>query len=68
MIIEGPITEYETDGIVWWLVFDPVDQKLIIEPQQCSGKTSTPYNIFVGNTKEECDSFISENNLSTVNI
>ena len=47
----------------WWFVFDPKTLLLLFPPQQCSGKTSSPHTLVVFTTLEECEDYISTNNL-----
>ncbi len=47
----------------WWMIYDATSKQIIIEPQQCSGYTSSPLTIVVADTKEECDQYIADNEL-----
>lgn len=55
--------DYLTDDEQWWFIYNPENLTLLMIPQQCSGKTSSPYIMVVMDTKEECENYISENNL-----
>lgn len=54
---------YETDESSWWFVFNPETLLLLFPPQQCSGKTSSIYTLVVFDTLQECEDYISINNL-----
>ena len=47
----------------WWMIHDVETKKIIIEPQQCSGYTSSPFTIAVSDSKEELDQWILENSI-----
>jgi hypothetical protein len=57
--INWSISTEEQNGL-WHLVFD--NDNNVAAFFESVGQTSTQKNLFVG-TKEECDAFISENNL-----
>ena len=57
--INWSISTEEQNGL-WHLVFG--DDNSVAAFFESIGQTSTQKNLFVG-TKEECDAFISENNL-----
>lgn len=54
---------YLTDDEQWWFVYNAETLKLLMIPQQCSGKTSSPHIMVVMDTLEECETYISENDL-----
>lgn len=62
MEIESP-ENYVTDESSWWFVFDPETLLLLFPPQQCRGKTSSHHTLVVFNTLQECEDYISDNNL-----
>lgn len=47
----------------WWMIYDDETKKIIIEPQQCSGYTSSPLTIIISNSKEELEQHIIDLNL-----
>lgn len=52
-----------TNETEWWMIYDANTLQVIIPPQQCSGKTSSPYTMVISDTKEELDQYIQDNNL-----
>ena len=65
MLIERDINNWsfstEEQNGLWHLVFD--NDNNVAAFFESVGQTSTQKNLFVG-TKEECDAFVSENNLN----
>jgi hypothetical protein len=49
------------------MIYNAISKQIITEPQQCSGYTSNPLTIVVADTKEECDQYIADNELSHPN-
>jgi hypothetical protein len=47
----------------WWMIYDAISKQIIIEPQQCSGYTSSPLTIVVADSKEELEQYIADNEL-----
>jgi hypothetical protein len=62
MKIESP-ENYVTDEASWWFVFNPETLLLLFPPQQCRGNTSSPHTLVVFSTLQECEDYISDNNL-----
>ena len=62
MIHNSPenIQTVETD---WWFLFDSESLKIVTEPQQCSGYTTSPYSMFVADSLEECEEYIEDNGI-----
>lgn len=60
-VISQP-TEVQTTSSQWWFIYSGTT--LIQQPLQCSGKTSSPHTIVIADTKQECDDYIAQNNLS----
>jgi hypothetical protein len=56
-------TDYSINPSKWWFVFNPQTSLLLFPPLQCSGKTSSPYNLVVCDTLQECEDYIASNNL-----
>ena len=47
----------------WWMVFESETKKILVEPQQCSGYTSSPFTLAVADSKEELEQYILDNEL-----
>jgi hypothetical protein len=45
-------SEVETTADEWWFVYDATT--LVIPPQQCSGRTSSPHIMVICDTEQEC--------------
>lgn len=56
-------SEIVTTDKQWWFLYNTITKVILIEPSQCSGKTSSPHSLVVANTKEECDTYITSNDL-----
>lgn len=56
--------EYNLNENQWWFLYDSVTSNVVIKPRQASGKISSPHTLVVADTKEECDQYIADNNLS----
>lgn len=52
----------------WWFLYNDFSKNIIIKPRQGAGKISSPHILVIGNTKEECEQYIVENNLNTQTI
>jgi hypothetical protein len=67
-IINSPV-DYLTNETEWWFIYDENTNQIVVPPMQCSGITSSPYTLGVGQSEEECLSYIEEKNLqNTVDI
>jgi hypothetical protein len=53
MKIKQP-NEVETTADQWWFIYDESALTLVIPPQQCSGRTSSPHTMVICDTEEEC--------------
>lgn len=62
MIHNSP-TNIQTTETDWWFLFDSESLKIVTEPQQCSGYTTSPYNMFVADSLEECEEYIKDNGI-----
>ena len=62
IVIPFPSEVYTNDQ-EWWFIYNSETKEIIIEPQQCSGYTSSPFTMIVTNSKEELEQYISENGL-----
>lgn len=56
-------SELYTNDQQWWMIYDVDDKKIFVQPQQCSGYTSSFLTMVIGDSKEELDQYIIENNL-----
>jgi hypothetical protein len=54
---------FQTDDNVWWLIYNPDSLNIVIQPLQCSGKTTSPLTMVVADQIEELDQYIIDNNL-----
>lgn len=61
-IINNPENFLTTED-QWWMIYDAETKKIIIEPQQCYGYTSSPLTMVVEDTKEELENYIIDLNL-----
>jgi hypothetical protein len=61
-IIPSP-EEVHTTEQDWWMIYDASTKQIVIEPQQCSGYTSSPLTMVIADTLEELEQYIAENNL-----
>ena len=52
-----------TNDDQWWIIYDSLTKKILVEPQQCSGYTSSPFTIAVADSKEELEQYILDNEL-----
>jgi hypothetical protein len=62
-VILSPL-EVQTTKQDWWMIYDNTTKEVVVEPQQCSGYTSSPLTIVVADTKEELDQYIVDNDLN----
>jgi hypothetical protein len=46
--------EVETTADEWWFIYDESALTLVIPPQQCSGRTSSPHTMVICDTEAEC--------------
>jgi hypothetical protein len=56
-------SEVYTNDQQWWMIYDANDKKISVNPQQCSGYTSSPLTMVVADSEEELNQYILENNL-----
>jgi hypothetical protein len=52
-----------TNKTEWWMIYNASTLEIIILPQQCSGKTSSPYTMVIADTEEQLNQYIIENGL-----
>lgn len=46
----------------WWFIFSE-DKRIVVEPLQCSGGTTSPHTMVVADTLEELEQYIIDNAL-----
>jgi hypothetical protein len=56
-------SEVQTTDQDWWMIYNSDKKELIVEPQQCSGFTSSPFTMVVSDNKEELDQYIVDNQI-----
>lgn len=61
-VISSP-QEVHTTELDWWMIYDADTKVIILAPQQCLGYTSSPLTMVVADSKEECDQYITDNDL-----
>jgi hypothetical protein len=57
-------SEVQTTDQDWWMIYDAVTMDLLIEPQQCSGFTSSPFTMVISDNKEELEQYIIDNQIN----
>ena len=57
------IDNIETTQEQWWIIYNDETKTVLLGPLQCSGYTSSPYVMVIGNTEEELLTYIEENGL-----
>ena len=60
--IERP-ENFQTDGSIWWLIYDSTNSNIVVEPNQCSGLTSSPFTMVTSDSLDELLQYISDNGL-----
>lgn len=55
--------DFNVSDSQWWFLYDEATKKVIIGPRISSGKISSPHTLVVADTQEECENFISNNDL-----
>jgi hypothetical protein len=61
-IINNP-NDFQTDDITWWMIFEPSTLNIIVNPNLCSGKTSSPFTMVTSDNPDELNNYIVTNNL-----
>jgi hypothetical protein len=56
-IINNP-ENFLTNEDQWWMIYEAETKKIMIEPQQCSGYTSSPLTMVISDSKEELEQYI----------
>lgn len=54
----------ETTQDDWWFLYNSETRIVISGPMQCSGYTTSPHIMIIGDTKDELLAYIDENNLT----
>jgi len=57
------VDNIETAQEQWWVIYNDEIKTVLEGPLQCSGYTSSPYVIVIGDTEKELLTYIEENDL-----
>jgi len=57
------VDNIETAQEQWWIVYNDETKTVLEGPLQCSGYTSSPHIMVIGETEEELLTYIEENDL-----
>jgi len=57
------VDNIETTQEQWWIIYNDETKTVLEGPLQCSGYTSSPHIMVIGNTEEELLTYIEENDL-----
>ena len=57
------VDNIETAQEQWWVIYHDEIKTVLEGPLQCSGYTSSPHIMVIGNTEEELLTYIEENDL-----
>ena len=57
------VDNIETAQEQWWIVYNDETKTVLEGPLQCSGYTSSPHIMVIGDTEEELLTYIEENDL-----
>jgi hypothetical protein len=58
------VDEIPTNETEWWMIYDAINNNVIIPPQQCAGGTSSPFTMVIADTEDELNEYIINNNLT----
>jgi hypothetical protein len=58
--------EVETTADEWWFIYDESALTLVIPPQQCSGRTSSPHTMVICDTEEVCHAEVARLGLKEI--
>jgi len=64
-VIQSP-NQHFTSQEEWWLVYDSSTRNIIVELQQCTGFTSSPFTMVTSDSLQEIEEYIIDNNLSII--
>jgi len=56
-------SEVQTTDQDWWMIYNSDTKELVVNPQQCSGLTSSPFTMVVSDNKEELEQYIIYNQI-----
>ena len=57
------VSDIETIEEQWWFLYDESTEIVFQGPFQCSGSTTSPHIMVIGDTEEELLTYIKENDL-----
>jgi len=57
------VDNIETTQEQWWIIYNDETKTVLEGPLQCSGYTSSPHIMVIGETEEELLTYIEENDL-----
>ena len=57
------VDNIETTQEQWWIIYNDETKTVLLGPLQCSGYTSSPHVMVIGETEEELLTYIEENDL-----
>ena len=66
-IYDSP-SEIRTTDSVYWIIYNKSTLKLMVDPINCSGITSSPHTMVVFDTPEECMDYIMEHELISIDV
>lgn len=61
-IIQEP-NKYHLDENIHWIVYNSTTSFIVMGPHICTGYCFSPHTLVTGDTKEELDQYIIDNNL-----
>jgi len=61
------VDNIETTQEQWWIIYNDETKTVLEGPLQCSGYTSSPHIMVIGETEEELLKYIEENDLKIPN-
>ena len=57
------VDNIETAQEQWWIIYNDETKTVLLGPLQCSGYTSSPHVMVIGDTEKELLTYIEENDL-----
>jgi len=57
------VDNIETTQEQWWIIYNDETKTVLLGPLQCSGYTSSPHVMVIGDTEKELLTYIEENDL-----
>jgi hypothetical protein len=61
--IENTVTNIQTNDTEFWMIYDDSENRIIVDPIQCSGFTSSPFKMIIADTIEELLQYADENDI-----